>query len=112
MPLYRIVVEVGKKQLSLYDDEHLIHRYPIGIGRMVTRTPVGDYMIVNKEPNPGGPYGVYWMGLSKEHYGIHGTDAPSSIGKESSHGCIRMLNQDILELQKWVKVGTPVQIIP
>lgn len=53
-----------------------------------------------------------WMGLSKKHYGIHGTNNPSSIGKFVSKGCIRMFNKDVEELARKVPVGTPVFIHP
>ncbi len=48
---------------------------------MLFDTPIGNYIIVNKQPNPGGPFGAMWMSLSKEHYGIHGTNDPSSLGR-------------------------------
>jgi lipoprotein-anchoring transpeptidase ErfK/SrfK len=43
-------------------------------------------------------------------YGIHGTDEPSSVGRSVSHGCVRMLNQDVETLYPMVAVGTPVYI--
>ena len=52
------------------------------------------------------------MSLSKEHYGIHGTNDPSSIGKAVSHGCIRMNNKDVEELARIIPIGTPVSIRP
>ena len=51
--------------------------------------------------------GVVWMGLSKEHYGIHGTPEPAHIGHTESHGCIRLTNWDAFELSKMVKPGIP-----
>lgn len=112
MPNYRIVVGLSDRELRLYDGTRLIRSYPVGIGRIATATPTGRLYIVNKAPNPGGPFGVYWLGLSKPHYGIHGTNDPSSIGKRVSHGCIRMYNQDVTELARLVSVGTPVTIMP
>lgn len=108
---YSITVNVSNRELTLYQDGSLIKTYPVGIGKMLTPTPTGIYTIINKAPNPGGPFGVMWMGLSKPHYGIHGTNDPSSIGKVVSHGCIRMYNQDVLELSRKVPVGTTVTII-
>lgn len=105
-----IDVSVSKRQLKLYDASVLLKMYPVAIGKVLTPTPTGNYMIVNKEYNPGGPYGVLWMGLSKPHYGIHGTNDPSSIGKEVSHGCIRMFNDDVTELSSLVTIGTNVYI--
>jgi lipoprotein-anchoring transpeptidase ErfK/SrfK len=58
-------------------------------------------------PGPRNPAGVVWIGLSKKHYGIHGTPEPSRIGVTQSHGCIRLTNWDAAELGKIVRVGTP-----
>lgn len=84
--------------------------YPIAVGKMLTTTPVGQFVIVNREPNPGGPFGALWLSLSKKGYGIHGTNDPSSIGKAVSKGCIRMHNSDVLELASLVPNGTSVVI--
>ncbi|WP_026677445.1 L,D-transpeptidase [Fictibacillus gelatini] len=109
---YEIFVSTTRRQLSLFKEGKLVKQYPVGIGKMLTPTPVGTFTIINKSPNPGGPFGVMWMGLSKPHYGIHGTNNPSSIGKYVSHGCIRMYNHDVLELAHTVPIGTPVHIHP
>lgn len=105
-----IDVSIQKHQLKLFDGSRLIKTYPVALGKIVTPTPHGSYKIINKQPNPGGPFGVLWMGLSKPHYGIHGTNNPSSIGKSVSHGCIRMFNHDVLDLSNRVSLGTPVVI--
>jgi lipoprotein-anchoring transpeptidase ErfK/SrfK len=60
------------------------------------------------QPGPNNPVGVVWIGISKEHYGIHGTPEPSLVGHEESHGCIRLTNWDAAELAKIVTAGTPV----
>lgn len=112
MPDYRIIVDLSDRQLHLLDGNIVIHSYPVGIGKMVTQTPIGEYTIINKQPNPGGPFGAFWMGLSKPHYGIHGTNDPSSIGHLVSHGCIRMFNDDVLALSKIVPINTRVTIRP
>jgi len=57
---------------------------------------------------PNGPVGVVWIGLDKEHYGIHGTPEPSLIGRTQSHGCVRLTNWDAARLATLVKKGTPV----
>ncbi|GAA3408594.1 L,D-transpeptidase [Paenibacillus hodogayensis] len=110
MPSTRIIVDLPTRMLHLLKDGRVVRTYPVGIGKMLTTTPTGEFTVVNKQPNPGGPFGVFWMGLSKPHYGIHGTDDPSSIGHMVSHGCIRMQNRDVLELQSQVPIGTPVTI--
>jgi lipoprotein-anchoring transpeptidase ErfK/SrfK len=105
-----IGVSTTKHQLTLYENSSSIKTYPIATGKILTQTPFGTYTIINKDPNPGGPFGVLWMGLSRPHYGIHGTNNPSSIGKSVSHGCIRMYNHDVLELSSLVPIGTSVVI--
>ena len=52
--------------------------------------------------------GLVWIGLTKEHYGIHGTPEPGSIGHSESHGCIRLTNWDADELSRMVKLHVPV----
>lgn len=110
MPNYRIIVDLSDRMLYLLDNNTVVRGFPVGIGTMLTQTPEGVYTIVNKAPNPGGPFGAYWMGLSRPHYGIHGTNDPSSIGKQVSHGCIRMHNQDVIQLANLVSIGTSVTI--
>ncbi|GLR48546.1 L,D-transpeptidase family protein [Sphingomonas astaxanthinifaciens] len=56
-------------------------------------------------PGPNGPVGVAWLDLTKEHYGIHGTPAPETIGRAESHGCIRMSNWDVIRLSRMMKPG-------
>ena len=57
---------------------------------------------------PNNPVGVAWIDLSKEHYGIHGTPEPSTIGHMQSHGCVRMTNWDVRRLLDWARPGTLV----
>ncbi|RKP55072.1 L,D-transpeptidase [Cohnella endophytica] len=112
MPQYRIIVDLSDRALYLLDGDIVVRSFPVGIGKMLTKTPAGEYTIVDKQANPGGPFGVFWMGLSRPHYGIHGTDDPASIGREVSHGCIRMYNEDVLQLAAIVPIGTRVTIRP
>ena len=56
-------------------------------------------------PGPNGPVGVAWLDLTKEHYGIHGTPSPETIGRAESHGCIRMSNWDVIRLSRMMKPG-------
>jgi L,D-transpeptidase ErfK/SrfK len=109
---YTIHISVSRRQLTLKKNGRVVRTYPIGVGKMVTATPVGDFVIVNRQPNPGGPFGAMWLSLSKIHYGIHGTNDPSSIGKYVSKGCIRMHNKDVLQLASMVPNGTEVFIRP
>jgi L,D-transpeptidase ErfK/SrfK len=109
---YQIEISINNRWLRLLRDGVLQKQYPIAVGRILYNTPVGDFIIINKAPNPGGPFGTMWMSLSKEHYGIHGTNDPSSIGKAVSRGCIRMYNKDVEELARTIPIGTPVFIHP
>ena len=110
MPNYRIIVDLTQRMLYLLDNDIVIRGFPVGIGKMLTQSPVSEFNIINKKHNTVGPFGAFWMVLSKPHYGIHGTNDPSSIGKEVSHGCIRMYNEDVLTLADIVPIGTRVTI--
>jgi lipoprotein-anchoring transpeptidase ErfK/SrfK len=59
---------------------------------------------------PNNPMGVRALTLDRDEYAIHGTNRPSSIGTFASYGCIRMLNEDIVDLYDQVSVGTPVVV--
>lgn len=109
---YEILVSLASRRLTLMKNGQVVKVYPIAIGQMLSATPVGEFVIVNRAPNPGGPYGAMWLSLSKIHYGIHGTNNPASIGSAVSKGCIRMFNQDVLELSSQVPNGTKVYIRP
>jgi L,D-transpeptidase ErfK/SrfK len=107
---YNIQISIGKRQLSLFNNGKLVKIFPIAVGKMLSGTPTGEFVIVNRQMNPGGPYGVMWLSLSKQGYGIHGTNDPSSIGKAVSKGCVRMYNRDVLQLAELVPNGTRVII--
>ncbi|GGF13121.1 putative L,D-transpeptidase YkuD [Halobacillus andaensis] len=109
---YKIDISINNRQLKLLKDGAVMKQYPIAVGRILHGTPVGDFVIINKAPNPGGPFGTMWMSLSKQYYGIHGTNDPSSIGKAVSRGCVRMYNQDVEELARTIPIGTRVSIHP
>lgn len=109
---FQIRVSKSAKTLSLLKNGITQKTYPIATGKILTQTPAGEFIIVNREPNPGGPFGAIWLSLSKAGYGIHGTNKPSSIGKSVSKGCIRMFNKDVLELARIVPNGTRVFIQP
>ena len=95
-------------------------QYPLPIGRWKVTTyaflPPFDYQPellnnpktdkeVQLPPGPNGPVGVAWLDLTKEHYGIHGTNEPQTIGRVESSGCIRMANWDVLRLARMMKPG-------
>jgi lipoprotein-anchoring transpeptidase ErfK/SrfK len=133
VPADKIVVSKNNRTVSaVRADGTLLAQYPATMGSEHDPLPVGDWKIseishypwfhYNPElfwdakpkdakakipPGPNNPVGVAWIGLSKEHYGIHGSPEPSRIGHTESHGCIRLTNWDAEELSKMVKVGTP-----
>lgn len=110
---YNIVVDLTSKQLILKRGQQTLKRYPIAVGKSETPTPTGSWKIIQKTEDPGGAFGTRWMRLNVPWggYGIHGTDVPESIGNAASHGCIRMLNEDVEVLYSIVPLGTAVTII-
>ena len=107
-----IIVNIGAKRLTVYKNGSIFREYIVATGKPETPTPIGIFEVVNKEIDPGGPYGTRWLGLSAKGYGIHGTNNPASIGTAASNGCIRMYNEDIEALFDITVVGTPVRILP
>jgi len=108
---YKIIVNTTENNLILYKNDEYYKSYSVAVGKDISPTPKGIFKIKTKYKNPGGPYGSRWMGLSIPHYGIHGTNDPSSIGKDVSRGCIRLLNENVIELYDIVPIGTEVEII-
>ncbi|HET9654434.1 MAG TPA: L,D-transpeptidase [Kineosporiaceae bacterium] len=122
---YRIAVSTGGHTLTLYKGGAVVMNVPVGLGTGATPTPGGVFYLKEllRPPNPNGAYGPYAYGLSGystvlENFGggdgelgIHGTDEPASIGKNVSHGCIRMSNDNITKLANMLPLGVPVQII-
>jgi len=119
----RIVISIPDRKLVLLDGDRVVKVYDVAVGKASTPTPQGDFRIIHRVQNPtwygptavvppgkDNPLGTRWMGLSFKGYGIHGTNAPSSIGKAASHGCIRMRQADLEELFGLVEVGMPVEL--
>ena len=131
---YPVVVTVDRSgfRLSLFKDLNRVRVYPIAVGQAGLETPAGLYKIQNKAVNPawhvpnspwagslagtvipGGtpqnPIKSRWLGVY-DGVGVHGTDARGSIGSNASHGCIRMLIEDVEKLYDEVPVGTPIFI--
>ena len=65
---------------------------------------------VDLPPGPNNPVGVYWLGLSKPHWGIHGTPEPARVGTAESNGCIHLTNWDVQRLAQVVKTGFGVDV--
>jgi L,D-transpeptidase ErfK/SrfK len=119
----RIVVSIPDRKMVVMEGDRAIRIYNVAVGKPSTPSPQGEFRIINRIPNPawyqpgkvvapgkGNPLGTRWMGLSVLGYGIHGTNAPNSIGKAASHGCIRMRAADLEDLFELVSVGVVVEI--
>ncbi|HDK7168877.1 TPA: L,D-transpeptidase [Clostridium botulinum] len=111
--IYRIVINTKAHTLTLFRDNNVYKTYKVAVGKPSTPTPKGTFKIINRAINPGGPFGSRWLGLNIPYgdYGIHGTNNPSSIGKSVSNGCIRMFNNQVIELSNLVPIGTTVTIV-
>jgi lipoprotein-anchoring transpeptidase ErfK/SrfK len=119
----RIVVSIPDCKLALVEDGRVTKVYQTAVGAPVSPSPTGTFQIATRLSNPtyyhsgkvvgpgkNNPLGPRWLGLSLKGFGIHGTNAPRSIGHAASHGCIRLRNQDILDLFERVEVGDVVEL--
>ena len=129
---FRIIVELGAHRITAYQGREVLLSEPIGVGTHDAPTPGGLYYIKELiQPldssghyDPDGPYGPYAYGLSgfsdvlfdfaggDGQFGIHGTNDPSGLGRDVSHGCIRMSNAGITLLARTLPLGVPVEIHP
>jgi len=118
-----VVVSIPDRQLAVMEGDEVIATFPVAVGANASPSPVGEFQIVNRVANPvyyhtgavipsgkDNPVGTRWLGLSLKGYGIHGTNAPRSIGHAASHGCIRLRNRDMEQLFTMLQVGDVVQI--
>jgi len=107
-----ILINMDKRRLT-FTINGSSTTYPVAVGKPSTPSPIGNWVIVQKSVDPGGPFGARWMRLSVPwgSYGIHGTNNPASIGRAVSHGCIRMYNKDVIKIYDLTPIGTPVNII-
>ena len=128
----KLIVPSGVFSASISKSQHILvlqynktffKFYYVGTGQNDS-TPVGDFKIKNKEVEPvwfkngkiipyGDPdnlLGTRWMGFDIKGYGIHGTWEPESVGKSSSDGCIRLINEEVEELFSYLPINTLVNI--
>ena len=123
-PARRIVVSIPDRKLALLENDRVVKVYDVAVGLPVSPSPDGEYQIVQRLENPtyyhpgvvigpgaNNPLGPRWIGLNVKGFGIHGTNHPESIGKNASHGCIRLRNRDIEELFDMVSLGDEVELI-
>jgi lipoprotein-anchoring transpeptidase ErfK/SrfK len=133
----RIEVDKSRQTVKAFDPAGvLIAFFPATVGSEEKPTPSGSFKVISADPNPtyrynpdykfkgvksrtaftikpgpNNPVGSYWIGLSAEGYGIHGTSNPSKVSKSESHGCVRLTNWDAGLLGSSVKKGTPVVFV-
>ncbi|WP_409345772.1 L,D-transpeptidase family protein [Paenibacillus sp. MBLB4367] len=107
-----IVVDKENHRLALVSGKIIIRNYAVGLGG--DKTPEQTFVISEKVRNPNGrsngDFGSRGMTLSDTLFAIHGTNDPTSIGKDKSLGCIRMRKEDVEELFDMVPIGTKVTI--
>lgn len=138
-----IVLNIAELRLYYYPsaqagESRVVHTYPVSIGRMDWKTPLGVTRVTGKENDPawrppasikaehaaqgdilpdvvpGGPdnpLGRYALRLALPSYLIHGTNRPYGIGMRVTHGCVRMYPEDIERLFGMAPIGTPVRLI-
>jgi lipoprotein-anchoring transpeptidase ErfK/SrfK len=137
-PAVTVTVRKGTSDLTVTDAAGKTLFYaPVTTGSEKDPLPIGDWKVngVQKNPTfnynpalfwdadpahakakipagPNNPVGVVWVDISKPHYGLHGTPEPSTVGKTSSHGCVRLTNWDALKLAALVRPGTKVVFAP
>jgi lipoprotein-anchoring transpeptidase ErfK/SrfK len=125
-----VVVDKSEGVLKVLDaSDQLVAQFPVTMGSRQFPLPIGQWKVttysfvppfnyqpdilvnpktdeeVQLPPGPNGPVGIAWLDLTKEHYGIHGTNEPQTIGRAESSGCIRMTNWDVLRLSRIMKPG-------
>ncbi len=130
---HTIVVDLSELELFLYDGLRLDRTYPVAAGSPSYPTPQGEWEMIDKRvnptwtnpapdgwgkdlpkvigPGPGNPLGTRALYLNAPGIRIHGTPASYSIGTYASHGCVRMLMEDVEELYDIVPIGTIVHIV-
>jgi hypothetical protein len=118
----RLVVDLERLTATLFREGRPVFRADVGVGQSQWPTPTGSFYIRNKLVSFRSPvYGPLAFGTSARSdtltdwpaggfVGIHGTNQPELLPGRVSHGCIRLRNEDILELGRLMPVGTPVTI--
>lgn len=133
-----IQIDKSERMLFLIDgQEQVLAAFPISIGGSSDPLPLGKMKITNEvenplftydpaliksskasdtkvdiQPGPNNPVGNMWLGLTKPHWGIHGTPNPSRLSREETNGCIHMTNWDAHRLATVAKAGFVVDVRP
>ncbi len=120
---------LSQRRVQVWQDNRVIRRYPVAVGKPGWETPQGDFVVEVKvkDPvwqsftsnkqipagHPNNPLGRHWIGFwsdGVDEIGFHGTPHPETVGKAVSHGCVRMYPRDVAELFDLVELGTPVRV--
>ena len=134
-PARRLEMLRGERLIELYENDRLIACFPCTPGSRQVPVPTGTWKIAanilmphfrwdksvlesgvrsenayNLPPGPNNPVGIVWMALNRPSVGMHGTPTPDRIGRNESHGCIRMANWDAFVLSQSITKGTPVEV--
>jgi len=118
-----VLVSIPDRKLAVLETGKVLAYFPIAVGAAVSPSPTGEFVIVSRVANPtyyhegtvmaagkDNPVGTRWIGLNVKGYGIHGTNAPRSVGHATSHGCIRLRNRDVEKLYAMLRLGDAVAI--
>jgi len=118
-----VLVSVPDRKLAVLENGTVLADFEVSVGADESPSPTGEFKIVSRVAHPtyyhagtvippgkGNPVGTRWLGLNQKGYGIHGTNAPRSIGQAASHGCIRLRNRDMEKLFGMLRVGDLVEI--
>lgn len=131
----RVVVDKSDKVVRVFGEgDKLVAQFPATMGSEKDPLPLGNWKVnsiafnppfkyqpqlfwdvedTEEEqllpPGPNGPVGIVWIDLNKEHIGIHGTNAPETIKRAESHGCVRLTNWDAARLTQMI--GNGMQVI-
>ena len=102
---YKILVDVEVSQLYVLKNGQPYKEYKCSGGKPSTPSPIGTWTIVTKG-KWGEGFGGSWMGFNVPwgKFGIHGNEDRSSVGWPSSHGCIRMYNDEVAELYQYIPI--------
>lgn len=134
-PQYNLVLLRRERLIEVYDGDMIVACFPCTPGSAKTPVPLGNWRIIgnillpyfrwdksvlesgvrsdtayNLPPGPNNPVGIVWMGLNRPSVGMHGTPNPDQIGRNESHGCIRLANWDAFTLSQLVRKGTGVEV--
>jgi len=129
------VIKSDRLLQALDREGRVLAQFPVSIGGPRDPLPIGKLKITNEvkdpvftydpkllwdakssytkvdiAPGPNNPVGVVWIGLSKPHWGIHGTPSPSKVGREETHGCLHLTNWDALKVSSMVSAGFVVDV--